>query len=270
MPKFKNTMKKIRLFLLLPFLMLFVSCLGIKDVRYLQPNENLQLNSEGLIPYDNIPKYRVTRHDVLKLNIITTPKGDAAQFYSSMNAQQSGGGDFYFSGLNIDDEGYVYVMGMGKIKAEGRTIPEIAAEMQQKVNENFLPEKSEVRLFLEGIRYTFITDVDGKNFVKTVPRATLSITDAIAENGGLDKQIDRKNVIVYRKYPEGIKKAQIDLTREDVQNSPYFWVQNGDTYMFNTRPRSFYGFGKEPIQTLTTGISLVTTALSIYLLFSRF
>ena len=109
-----------------------------------------------------------------------------------------------------------------------------------------------------------------KNFVKTVPRATLSITDAIAENGGLDKQIDRKNVIVYRKYPEGIKKAQIDLTREDVQNSPYFWVQNGDTYMFNTRPRSFYGFGKEPIQTLTTGISLVTTALSIYLLFSRF
>ena len=263
-------MKKIRLFLLLPLVMLFVSCLGIKDVRYLQPNENLQLNSEGLIPYDNIPKYRVTRHDVLKLNIITTPKGDAAQFYSSMNAQQSGGGDFYFSWLNIDEEGYVYVMGMGKIKAEGRTIPEIAAEMQQKVNENFLPEKSEVRLFLEGIRYTFITDVDGKNFVKTVPRATLSITDAIAENGGLDKQIDRKNVIVYRKYPEGIKKAQIDLTREDVQNSPYFWVQNGDTYMFNTRPRSFYGFGKEPIQTLTTGISLVTTALSIYLLFSRF
>ncbi len=274
MPKFKNTMKKIRLFLLLPLVMLFVSCLGIKDVRYLQPNENLQLNSEGLIPYDNIPKYRVTRHDVLKLNIITTPKGDAAQFYSSLNAQQGvtggAGGDFYFSGLNIDEEGYIYVMGMGKIKAEGRTIPEIAAEMQQKVNENFLPEKSEVRLFLEGIRYTFITDVDGKNFVKTVPRATLSITDAIAENGGLDKQIDRKNVIVYRRYPEGVKKAQIDLTREDVQNSPYFWVQNGDTYMFNTRPRSFYGFGKEPIQTLTTGISLVTTALSIYLLFSRF
>ena len=170
----------------------------------------------------------------------------------------------------MDEEGYVYVMGMGKIKAEGRTIPEIAAEMQQKVNENFLPEKSEVRLFLEGIRYTFISDVNGKNFVKTTPRATLSIIDAIAESGGLDKQVDRKNIIVYRKLPEGIKKAQIDLTREDVQNSPYFWVQNGDTYMFNTRPRSFYGFGKEPIQTLTTGISLVTTALSIYLLFSRF
>ena len=48
------------------------------------------LNSEGLISYDNMPKYRVTKHDILKLNIITTPKGDAAQFYSSLHAQQGG------------------------------------------------------------------------------------------------------------------------------------------------------------------------------------
>jgi polysaccharide export outer membrane protein len=139
------------------FLVFFVSCFTIKDVRYLQPNENLQLNSEGLIPYENIPKYRVTRHDVLKLNIITTPKGDAAQFYSTMYAQQwrwSGVVSIFFNGL-LMKKGSLY-FGYGKIKAEGKTIPEISQEMQQKVNENFLPEKSEVRLFLEGIRYTFI------------------------------------------------------------------------------------------------------------------
>lgn len=257
-------------------MLLFVSCLNTKDVRYMQPHENLQLNSEGLVSYENMPKYRVTKHDILKLNIITTPKGDAAQFYSSLNTQQggagnsSGGGDFYFSGLRLDDNGEVYVFGIGRIKAEGKTTSEIATEIQQKVNENFLPEKSEVRVFLEGIRYTFLTDVDGKSLVKTTTRPTLSIYEAIAENGGLDKSVDRKNVIIYRTFPEGIKKAQIDLTREDIQNSPYYWVQNGDMIMFNTRARSFYGFGKEPIQTLTTGVSLLTTALSIYLLFSKF
>ena len=266
-------MKKFNLLILFMFIIV-TSCINVKDVRYLQPNENLVLNSEGLISYDNMPKYRVTRHDNLKLNIITTSKGDAAQFYSSLNAQQGGatagaGGDFYFSGLNIDEEGYVYVMGMGKIKAEGRTIPEIAADMQQKVNENFLPEKSEVRLFMEGIRYSFITDVNGKNFIKTDPRGTLSIMEAISENGGLDRSVDRKNVIIYRKFPEGIKKAQIDLTREDLQNSPYFWLQNGDLVVFNTRAKSFYGFGKEPLQTLTTGVSILTTALSIYLLITK-
>lgn len=272
------TMKKINLLLLVLFLAL-TSCINVKEVRYLQPNENLVLSSEGLISYDNIPKYRITKNDLLKLNIITTPKGDAAQFYSNLNASQGGmsggvvggGADstFYFSGLKLDDNGEIYVFGIGKIKAEGRTTEEIALEIQDKVNENFLPGKSEVRLFLEGIRYTFLYDLDGRSMQKNIQEPTINILEAIAQNGGLDRTVDRKNVIVYRKFPEGIKKAQIDLTREDLQNSPYFWVQNGDLIMFNTKPKSIYGFGKEPMQTLTTGVTILTTALSIYLLFSK-
>ena len=141
--------------------------------------------------------------------------------------------------------------------------------IQNRVNENFLPEKSEVRLFLEGIKYTFLYDVEGKSMQKTASEVSISILEAIAQNGGLDKSVDRKNVIIYRKFPEGIKKAQIDLTREDLQNSPYFWLQNGDLVVFNTRAKSFYGFGKEPLQTLTTGVSILTTALSIYLLITK-
>jgi polysaccharide export outer membrane protein len=167
------------------------------------------------------------------------------------------------------DQGEVYILGIGKIKAEGRTIDEIASEIQNKVNENFLPEKSEARLFLEGIKYTFLYDLQGRSLQKTATDVSVNILEAIAENGGLDRSVDRKNVIIYRKFPEGIKKAQIDLTREDLQNSPYFWLQNGDLVVFNTRAKSFYGFGKEPLQTLTTGVSILTTALSIYLLITK-
>lgn len=274
-------MKKHKLLFLIPLLVLLTSCITTKDVRYLQPNESLQLNSEGLVSYENIPQYRITKNDMLKLNIITTPKGDAAQFYSTMYAAQNSGGsnsgsssgsgssNFYFNGLKLDENGEVYIFGIGKMKAEGKTTQQLSQEIQEKVNENFLPEKSEVRIFLEGIKYTMLFDIDGQSVNKTIMQPTLTIYEAIAESGGLDRRIDRKNVVVYRKFPEGIKKAQIDLTREDIQNSPYFWVQNGDLIMFNTRAKSFYGFGKEPIQTLTTGVTLLTTALSIYLLFSK-
>jgi len=68
--------------------MMMISCVGTKDVKYLQKNENLEINSEGLVPY-NIPVYRVTKNDILSLNVITTPKGDAAQFYSSYNTSGS-------------------------------------------------------------------------------------------------------------------------------------------------------------------------------------
>lgn len=270
-------MKKNNILLLLASLFIILnSCVSTKELRYSQPNENLSLNAEGLISYDNIPKYRITKLDILKLNIITTPKGDAAQFYSNQYVQQNGGssngvtGDnFYFNGLKLDENGEVYIFGIGKIKAEGKTTTELSSEIQERVNENFQPEKSEVKIYLEGIKYTFLYDLNGKSVQKTAKENAITIYDAIAENGGLDRTIDRKNVIIYRKFPEGIKKAQVDLTREDIQNSPYFWLQNGDLVLFNTKAKSLYGFGKEPTQTLTTGVTILTTVLSLYLLFSK-
>ena len=267
-------------FLILPFLL--ISCITTKDVKYMQPSESLVINEEGLIPY-NIPVYRVTKNDMLTLNIITTPKGDAAQFYSSLNAQAtgnnisfSGGGGtgtggnamIYFNGLKVDSKGDILVFGIGYVKAEGRTIEEITQELQQKVNENFQEGKSEVRLNTDGITYYVLGDIEttGITGEKKAHKNTLTLTEAISINGGLNRTIDRKNIVVYRKLPEGIKKAKVDLTREDVMNSPYYYVQNGDEIFLTTQRRALNGFGKDPIQTLISGVSVITTALSIYLL----
>ena len=263
------------------------SCIGTKDIKYLQPNENLQINSEGLVPY-NIPTYRVTKNDILSLNIITTPKGDAAQFYSSYNTSGSsvpggtivgsngvtmtgGNGNYYFTGLKVDSKGDVNIFGIGFVKAEGRTLEDITREIQQKVNENFLEGKSEVRLNIDVIRYYILGDIETTEMTgeKVAYKQTLTITEALAMNGGLNRTIDRKNIMLHRKLPEGIKIVKLDLTRDDVMNSPYYWIQNGDEIYLNTRPRNLHGFGKEPIQTITTGVSLITTAMTVYLLFSR-
>ncbi|MEC3877508.1 polysaccharide biosynthesis/export family protein [Chryseobacterium salviniae] len=272
--------------LVLPFLV--VSCITTKDVRYMQPNESLVINEEGLIPY-NIPIYRITRNDILNLNIVTTPKGDAAQFYSALNASgantvqatsggasgtlgssRAGGGNsvFYFNGLKVDSKGDINVFGIGYIKAEGRTIEEVSQEIQAKVNENFQDGKSEVRLNTDGITYYILGDIEttGLTGEKVAHKNTLNITEALAMNGGLNRTIDKKNIVIHRKLPEGIKVAKIDLTREDIMNSPYYYVQNGDEIYLNTRSKSLNGLGKDPIQTLTTGVSVITTALSIYLL----
>jgi len=283
------------LFLIFPFLV--TSCITTKDVRYLQPSESLVINEEGLIPY-NIPVYRITKNDILNLNIVTTPKGDAAQFYSSYNTSGgvagggvtssaiSGGGsvggvvsansggsrggnmNFYFNGLKVDSNGDINVFGIGYIKAEGRTLDDITKEIQDKVNENFQEGKSEVRLNTDGITYYILGDVEttGLSGEKVAHKNTLTITEALAINGGLNRTIDKKEVVIHRKLPEGIKIAKIDLTREDLMNSPYYYVQNGDEIYLNTRAKSLNGFGKDPIQTLTTGVSVITTALSIYLL----
>lgn len=265
------------------------SCISQKDVRYLQPSESLTINEEGLVPY-NVPEYRITKGDILSLNVVTTPKGDAAQFYSSLNASssvsggaqtgssggaasQSAGGTggnptFYFNGLKVDSNGDVNVFGIGYVKAEGRTVEDMTKEIQTRVNENFLQGKAEARLNLDGIRYYVLGDIEtvGVTGEKTAYVTQLNIMQAIAMNGGLNRTVDRKNITIHRKYPEGIKTAKLDLTREDAMNSPYYWLQNGDIIYLNTNGKSINGFGKEPLQSLTTGVSVITTVMSIYLI----
>lgn len=283
-------MNPLKYLLLLFFSITLTSCISTKDVRYMQPSESLVINEEGLIPY-NIPIYRITKNDMLNLNIVTTPKGDAAQFYSSLNTSTgnsgttAGGGtvsggsgvsnggnsNFYFNGLKVDYNGDIHVMGIGYVKAEGRTIAEVAQEIQDRVNENFVEGKSEVRLNTDGITYYILGDVEtiGITGEKVAHKNTLTLTEALAMNGGLNRTVDRKNVVIHRKLPEGIKVVKLDLTREDIMNSPYYWVQNGDEIYLNTRAKNLNGFGKDPVQTLTTGVSLLTTAMSIYLILTR-
>lgn len=266
------------------------SCITQKDVRYLQPSESLTINEEGLVPY-NVPEYRITKGDILTLNVVTTPKGDAAQFYSSLNASSSGasqaggassggqaggqaaggtGGNptFYFNGLKVDSNGDVNVFGIGYVKAEGRTVEDMTKEIQTRVNENFLQGKAEARLNLDGIRYYILGDMESTEITgeKTAYVTQLNIMQALAMNGGLNRTVDRKSITIHRKYPEGIKTAKLDLTREDAMNSPYYWLQNGDIIYLNTNKKSINGFGKEPLQTLTTGVSVITTVMSIYLI----
>lgn len=276
-------------FIYLPFLAIILnSCVTTKEVRYMQPNESLSINEEGLVDYSR-QEYRVVKGDILNLNIVTTPKGDAAQFYSRYNTSGGEGGgessgtssggtssgiassSFYFNGLRVDKEGNINVFGIGDIKAEGRTTQEIAVDIQNHVNENFLEGKSQVRLNTDGMTYYFLGDIESTGLTGEKKSYTerLSILEAIAQNGGLNRTIDRKSITIYRKLPEGMKIAKLDLTREDAMNSPYFWLQNGDVILLNTRQKSIYGFGKEPLQTLTTGVSLITTALSIYLLLTK-
>lgn len=269
------------------------SCISQKDIRYLQPSESLTINEEGLVPY-NVPQYRITKGDILTLNVVTTPKGDAAQFYSSLNTSstgastggaQTGGGaggqvrtgasagnpTFYFNGLKVDSNGDVNVFGIGYVKAEGRTVEDMTKEIQTRVNENFLQGKAEARLNLDGIHYYILGDMEtvGVTGEKTAYVAQLNIMQALAMNGGLNRTVDRKSITIHRKYPEGIKMAKLDLTREDAMNSPYYWLQNGDIIYLNTNAKSINGFGKEPLQTITTGVSLITTVMSIYLIITR-
>ena len=108
------------------------------------------------------------------------------------------------------------------------------------------------------ITYALKTDVKSGDTIDASKLATVTTDKLAAPANAVKASALTENTI-----------AKIDLTREDVMNSPYYWVQNGDEIFLTTRSKNLNGFGKDPIQTLTTGVSLVTTAITIYLILTR-
>ncbi|MDL1913680.1 MAG: gliding motility protein [Bergeyella sp.] len=267
-----------------------LSCLSTKDVRYFQ---DISPDDKNLVSY-NMEDYKVTKNDMFNLNIITTSKGDAAQFYSRYNApgdqisagsrmatggrisrgntvQGAESSSFYFDGIKVNENGDIYIIGVGYIKAEGRTVAAISAEIQNRVDENFLKGKSEVRLNIDGIHYYLLGDIEtvGVTGEKISYTQSLNIMEAIAKNGGLNRTVDRSKVMLQRRYPEGVKTVYLNLTKKDLMNSKYYWIQNGDIIYLNTRPKSFYGFGQDPRSSLIAVSSTITTLVTLLLLFRR-
>jgi polysaccharide export outer membrane protein len=257
---------------ILLFVLFINSCIGVKDINYLQPNSNLELNEEGLVSR-NIEKYKLQVDDIISVNL-TSLDPDALKFLIGGNQGQSQsqgqgqalGNAFYLTGNRIDGDGKLHVLGLGSFNVAGKTIEEAEKEIGQKLKQTTYKDNiSEIKIRLEGINFTVLGEVKSPG-AKTIRRINVNLLDAIAASGDLEKLADRKNIIIIRQYSEGNKRVNIDITREDIQNSPYFWLQPNDYIIVNSRKEKMTGFGANTwITDITQSLSLAVSSISLFL-----
>ncbi|TWP22560.1 hypothetical protein ETU08_11420 [Apibacter muscae] len=251
-------------------LLFFNSCIGIKDLKYLQPSEDLQLNEYGLIPvvYEN---YRIKKDDILAMTLITTDQ-NAAKFLASENTTRFKGGitgndnSLRMTGLIVDPNGYISIYGLGEFYVYGLTLREVTELVQNKLNEVLYNEgKAEVRMNLGAIRYYMIGEI-GAPGEKLEQSNRVDLLQAIAKSGDLTRFADRRHIRIIREYPEGKKNIVLDVTREDIMNSPYFYLQSGDQIIIDPLKEKISGLGGgttigDVTQFLSVGIQAITTYL---------
>ncbi len=248
------------------------SCIGVKDLKYLQPSENLQLNEYGLIPvsYEN---YRVKKDDILTMTLITSDQ-NADKFLSSENTTifKSNAGDnssrLRTSGLIVDPNGYITIYGLGEFYVYGLTLREITDLVQAKLNQVLYNDgKAEVRMNLGAIRYYMVGEITQPG-EKIEQSNRVDLLQAIAKSGDLTRFADRKHIRLVREYPEGKKNIVLDITRDDIMNSPYFYLQSGDQIIIDPLREKISGLGGgTTIGDITQFLSLGMSAITTYLFF---
>lgn len=257
-------------------LFLINSCIGVKDINLLQPNSNLELNEDGLVSR-NIEKYKLQIDDIVSISIQSLDP-EALKFLvgaggnnaiQNNQMQQGGviyGNQFYLTGNNINSDGNIKILGLGDFNIVGKTLEEAEKEITNKMSQTTYKNNiSEIKLRLEGINFTVLGEVKNPGS-KTIRRINVNLLDAIAASGDLEKLADRKNIIIIRQYPEGNKRVNIDITREDIQNSPYFWLQPNDYIIVNSRKEKMTGFGANNwVTDITQTLSLAVSAITVFL-----
>lgn len=270
MPPKIRTLKPRFLYLFIASCVFFTlgSCIPLKDVKYIQPDQKLKLNENGMIAF-NRPVYHLQVNDLINIKV-STRKGVELQELSdySTNADaMSGGQNTMGKGVRIQEDGNIELPRIGKIYLLGLSLDEAREKIESEFYKIFEESAAYIEVIMPGINFTIVGEAGSGNY--HVPQYDFNLLEAFAMAGDLTPVADRNNIQILRTTPEGTQRAVVDITQESVMNSEYFWLQPNDIIIVNPRRQKQWGIGLNPIQTVTTIFGGITAIVGIYFFFKN-
>lgn len=242
------------------------SCIPLKDVKYIQPDERLKLNENGMIEFDR-PVYHIQSNDMINIRVSTRDGlqlGELRDFTSS-----TAGGNNSLGGrtVRVQEDGNIELPRVGKIYLLGLTLAEAREKVETEFYKIFEPDAAYIEVNMPGINFTIVGEAASGNYF--VPQYDFNLLEAFAMAGNLTPVADRNHIQILRTTPEGTQRAVVDITKESVMNSEYFWLQPNDVIVINPRRQKQWGIGLNPIQTISTIFGGIASIIGIYFFFKN-
>lgn len=174
--------------------------------------------SEGAIQASsNIPENYIQKNDLLSISI-TSPNPDATVVFNSPSLQ---------SGILVDPDGNIQIPLMGSIKAAGITKNQLKESIAKTLKDRKLLVDPIVVVRFLNFRVTVLGEVKSPQVVQ-VPTEKISLLEAIGAAGDLTFDANRENVLVIRDEGGQRMANRINLTTNEIFNSPYYYLKAND------------------------------------------
>lgn len=254
--------KRIYLLCLMPLLWL-CSCTSQKQLRYF--NDLPDSAVVHLPPLKQAPRY-IQEGDNLQIDVGAEDPTAAAIFNnyggigSALSNSTSQVSDL--AGFLVDNNGYIEVAYIGKVKAVGLTTDELKQSLETKLAKYLKSVVVSVRFF--RFKFTVLGEVRAPGTF-SLPMQRTTFLDALGAAGDLPNTAKRYDITVYRDYNGSRTVFKVDLRKKDIlYNSELFqvkhndviYVQQRDSRMFSEEAR-FY-------------VSFLTLMVGIYAIFIRY
>ncbi|MCF8214994.1 MAG: polysaccharide biosynthesis/export family protein [Chitinophagaceae bacterium] len=249
----------IRLFLPLFSLAYLSACTTYKQLQYLQGD----LDSTKYSQF-KVPEQRIQKGDQISIAVFSDNAAASAMFNTGSIPQvngamaQSAGSGVSAAGnvYEVDQEGNIFFPQIGKLNVEGLTREGMTKLLDSKLKDKLLINPYYVIRFL-NLKITVFGDV-GSPGVYPLVRENTNIFEALTLAGDMTFFGRRDNVLIIREKDGKRVFARLDVTKPDVFNSPYYYLQQNDIVFVDMRKGKVNMQNQSWVQNITLGLSLMS------------
>lgn len=236
-------------FLLIIVAILFSACVPNRKYVYMQKDDvnKKNLPEDSVVRSYSLPDfdYRVQPNDALFIRFasITAEEFD---FLSTIDDRTGGGGTgsnaFVVNSELVNEHGEIRFPEIGNVKVAGMTVFQIQDTLQALADQYL--ESPVVRVRLVNFRFTVLGEVMVEG-THTTLNNRVTLPEALGLAGGVGELADRSNIKIIRQKDGVAQIAYVDLLDENLINSPYYYINQGDIFIvpaLKQRPfRKYFG-----------------------------
>ncbi|MDP4289953.1 MAG: polysaccharide biosynthesis/export family protein [Bacteroidota bacterium] len=261
----KSTLKHLLFPILIVFSVFIASCISQKKVSYFQPTDKINdtVSSDVILKYT----HRLRAGDIINVGVSSiSPEANTMfnpysilQQFSYQNTQANNLSPAI--GYMIDDEGAISIPMVGKIIVAGLNTKEASDLIVQKLEKYLINPTVNVRILNYSV--SVLGEV-ARPSVYNIPNERVTLPEVLSLAGDLTIYANRNNVLIIREKNGKREFARVDLTKRDVFNSPFYYLQPNDVIYVEP------GVGKTTstdrtvllAPTILSGLSLITVILT--------
>lgn len=227
-------MKLLGIVLFFVLLVHFISCTPQQKLpNYLEKVSDTTIRADV-----QLPELRIQKSDLLSIQVYSaSTKPEVSDAIFNLPAQSAGDGSGSSAGFLVDVNGNIEYPRIGLIRAEGLTKLQLADTIKRRINEkdSVLTDPSVIIRF-QNLKVTLLGEVNREGPI-SVPAERVTILEAIGLAGGIKEYGMKDSVLVIREMDSKRTAGWVDLTSNNLFESPYYHLMQNDVVLVEPSKR---------------------------------
>ncbi len=194
------------------------------------PGDQLYIHVASMTPESVIPFNQETHHLLLEnnqvINLDTNQRGVISQQQSNLQ-QATKYISTNVSGYTVTEKGTINFPILGQITVVGLTQDSLCHYLEKRLKDEGYVNDPQVTMDLMNFRVTVVGEVRNPQQIH-VQGTRLTILEALAICGDITEYGQRENLVIVRDNNGQKEIAELDLTKKEMLESPYYYLHNND------------------------------------------